>query len=155
MFPRRTEPELEARTLRSGRIFRSGKRRKTEKGRQNPSLFEESEHELQSQVDKRYYDEEEDYSSISEGPEDPYSSDETLGSDYNYLTPAISLETRSRVSSPERTPNMDSTSPRTSAKGGTPHLNTGLEDLDANSMPTTDVWLPTFNGNGTEDLKQH
>ena len=46
MFPGITEHELEFGILRSGRIFRSGKRRKTENGRRNPSLFEESEKEL-------------------------------------------------------------------------------------------------------------
>ena len=46
MFPGGTKPELEARFLRSGRIFRSGKRRNTKEGRQNPILFDKSEHEL-------------------------------------------------------------------------------------------------------------
>ena len=64
MFPRSANPELETGFLRSGRIFRSGKRRKTEEGRRTPSLFEESEHELQSQVYKGSCDEEEDYSLI-------------------------------------------------------------------------------------------
>ena len=48
MFSEKTEPELEARFLRSGRRFTSGKRRKTEEGRQAPSLFEVSEHKLWS-----------------------------------------------------------------------------------------------------------
>ena len=67
MFPGNTEPELEDGFLGNGRRFRSRKRRKTEEGRRAPSLFEESEHELQSQVDEGSCDEEEDYSSISEG----------------------------------------------------------------------------------------
>ena len=66
MFPGSIEPKLESRVLRSGRRFRSGKRRKTKEGRRAPSLFEESEHELQSQVDEGYCNEEEEYSPISE-----------------------------------------------------------------------------------------
>ena len=148
MFPRRTEPKLEVRVLRSGRRFRSGKRRKTKRGRWNPSLFEGSKHELWSCEDEGSYDEEEDYNPISKGPEDSKDSEETSGSEHNYITPTISPETRSRVSSPERTTNMDSTTPRTSAQGGTPPLNPVLEDPNANSMAVTDVRLPTFNGNG-------
>ena len=34
-------------------------------------------------------------------------------------------------------------------------MNSELENPDANSMAVIDVWLPTFNGNGTEDPKQH
>ena len=57
MFPGSTEPGLEDRFLRSGRIFKSGKRRKIDECGQTPSLFEEREHELQSQVDDGYCDE--------------------------------------------------------------------------------------------------
>ena len=46
MFPGSIEPELEVGLLRSGKRLRSVKRKKTEEGRQNPSLFEESEHEI-------------------------------------------------------------------------------------------------------------
>ena len=62
MFPRSIEPELEAGFLRGGRRFRSGKRRKTDRGRRNFSLFKESEHELWFHEDEGYCDEEEDYS---------------------------------------------------------------------------------------------
>ena len=48
MFPRSTKHELEVGFLKSGRRFRPGKRRNTEEVQQAPSLFEESEHELQS-----------------------------------------------------------------------------------------------------------
>ena len=58
MFPGSTKPELEVGVLRSGRIFRLGKRRKTERGQHNPSLFEENEHELQSYEYKGSCDEE-------------------------------------------------------------------------------------------------
>ena len=115
MFPGSTEPKLEVGILRSGRIFRLGKRRKSEKGRRNPSMFEGSEHELRSYEDEGSCNEEEDYSPISKGPK--YSEDftETLRSRHNYITPAISPEVISIVSSPKRTANTDSASPVTSA----------------------------------------
>ena len=103
MFPGNTEPELEAGILRSGRIFRSGKRRKTENRRRNPSLFEESENELRSYEDEGSCDEEEDYIPILEGTEDYEDSVEMPRSRCSYITPAISPEVRSRVSSPKRT----------------------------------------------------
>ena len=46
MFPRSKKPKLEAGFLRSGRRFRSGKRRKTKEGRRAPSMFKESEKKL-------------------------------------------------------------------------------------------------------------
>ena len=45
-------------------------------------------------------DEEEDYSPISEGPEDSEDFEEMSRSGCNYITPTISPEVRSRVSSP-------------------------------------------------------
>ena len=90
MFPGRIEPELGDGVLRSGRRFRSGKRRKTKRGRWNPSLFEGSKHELQSCEDKGSCDEEEDYSPISEGPEHLDSSEKTSRLEHNYITLAIS-----------------------------------------------------------------
>ena len=51
MFPRSTEPELEVGFLKSGRRFRSGKRRKTEGGGQTPSLFEASEYEVELRLE--------------------------------------------------------------------------------------------------------
>ena len=50
---------------------------------------------------------------------------------------------------------MDNTSPGTSAQEGATHLNPVLERLNANLMAVTDVWLPTFNGNGMEGPEQH
>ena len=155
MFPGRTELELEVGVLRSGRIFKLGKRRKTERGWWNPSLFEGSEHKLRSCEDEGSYDEEEDYSPILEGTKNLDRSNKTSRSEHNYITPTISPETRSRVSSPGRTSNSDNTSPETSAPEGTPQLNPTPENLNANIMAKTDVWLPTFNGNGTEDPEQH
>ena len=64
MFPRSTEPELEAIFLRSGRRFRSRKRIKTKEGSRSPSLFEASEYKVESWLEKGSCDEEEDYSSI-------------------------------------------------------------------------------------------
>ena len=151
MFPRRIESELEVGVLRSWRRFRSRKGRKTKRGQWNPSLFEGSKHELQWCEDEGSCDEEEDYSSILEGPEDLDSTDETSRSEHNYITLAISLETRSRVSSPKRTSNLDSISPETSAPEGATQLNPALEN--ANPMAVADVWLPTFNGNGMEYLE--
>ena len=90
MFLGRTNHELEIGFLQSGRRFISRKRRKREEGRRTPSLFEESEHELQSQVDEGSCDEEEDYSSILEGPEDSEESTETPSSVRNYITPGVS-----------------------------------------------------------------
>ena len=48
MFPESTEPELEVGFLRSGIRFRLGKRIKTVGGRRTPSMFEESEYEVES-----------------------------------------------------------------------------------------------------------
>ena len=77
MFPKRTEPELEIGFLRSGRRFKSGKRRKTKRCQWNPSLFEGSEHEIQSCKDEGSCDEEEYYSPISKEPKEPDRSEET------------------------------------------------------------------------------
>ena len=154
MFPGSTELELEAGIVSSGRIFRSGKRRKTEKGWWNPSMFEESEHELWSYEDEGSCDEEDDYSPISEGPKAEDSA-ETSRLGRNYITPTISQEVRYRVSSPENTANTDSAIPVTSVWEGTPPMNSKLENPNSNSMVATDVRLPTFNGNGTEDPEQH
>ena len=79
-------------------------------------MFKGSEHELWSCKDEVSCDKEEDYNPILELPEYSKYSEETLGSKHNYITPAISPETRSRVSSLERTSNMDSTIPKTSVQ---------------------------------------
>ena len=102
-------------------------------------MFEGSEHELQSCEDEGPCDEEEDYSLISEISEDSDSSNKTSGSDHNYITLAISLETMSRVSSPERTSNTDSTIPRTSVQEGAAQLNPLPKSLNTNPMVATDV----------------
>ena len=155
MFLGSTEPKLEAGVLRSGRRFRSGKRRKTEEGRRTPSLFEESEHELQSQLDEGSCDKEEDYSLISEGAEESEESVETPRSRRDYITLGVSLEVRYRASSPERVTNTDSANTATSAHEGTPPINYSSDNPDANSMAGHDIRLPTFNGHGAEDPEQH
>ena len=155
MFPGRIELELEVGFLRSGRRFRSGKRRKIKRGQWNPSLFEGSKHKLRSCKDEGYCNEEEEYSSILKGPEDLDSSDETSGSEHNYKTPSISPEMRSRVSSPERTSNSDSTSPEISSPEGATQLNPAPESLNSNPMAAIEVRLPTFNGNGMKYPEQH
>ena len=101
MFLGSTKPELEARVLRSGRRFRSRKRRKTEEGRRAPSLFEESEHEILSQLDEGSCDEEENYNLISEGTKEFEEPVETPRSGRDYITLGVSLEVRSRASSPK------------------------------------------------------
>ena len=102
-------------------------------------MFEGSKHELRSCKDEGSCDKEEDYSPILEGPKYLDSSDKTSGSEHNYITLAISPEMRSRVSSPERTSNSDSTSPETSAPKGATQLNPAPESLNANPMVATDV----------------
>ena len=77
MFLGSTKPELEAGFLRSGRRFRSRKRRKIERGQRNPSLFEESEHERRLHEDEGSCDEEEDYSPIWERAKESEESIET------------------------------------------------------------------------------
>ena len=77
MFPRSTKAELEIGFLRSGRRFRSGKRRKTIGGRWTPCLFEESEYEVESWLEEGSCDEDEYYSLISEGEEESKKSAET------------------------------------------------------------------------------
>ena len=147
MFLLSIEPEIESGFLRSGRRFRSGKRRKTEEGRRAPILFEESDHELRSQVYEGYSNKEEDYSPILEGAEDFEEIVKTPRSGRNYITPGVSPEVRSRASSLERIVNTDSASVVTTAQEGTPPLEYSSDNLDANSMAGEDIRLPKFNGN--------
>ena len=114
-------------------------------------MFEESEHELQSQVYEGSCKKEEDYSSISEGEEDSEESIETPRSGCNYITPGVSPEVRSRASSLKRVVNADSAITATSLHDNTPLLNHSSDNPNANSMAGHDIQLPTFNGNGAED----
>ena len=107
------------------------------------------------QIYEGYYDEEEDYSLISEGVEESKESAETPKSGHDYITLGVSHEVRSRASSLERVVNTNSASTPTSAKEGTPPLHYSSEYLDGNSMAGEDIRLPTFNGNGPEDLEQN
>ena len=155
MFPGSSEPELEYGFLRSGRRFKSGKRRKIVGRRQTPCLFEESEYEVESRLNEGSCNKEEYYSPIFEGVEESEEFVETPRSGRNYITPGVSLEVRSRTSSPERVVNTDSASTTTSAQGISPSLNYSLDNLDANLMARAHIRLPTFNGNGAEDPEQH
>ena len=78
---------------------------------------------------------------------------ETSRSGRKYTTPGVSLEVRSRASSPERVVNIDSASTATSAQEKTPPLDQSSSNLDANLMVGENIQLPTFNGNGVEDLE--
>ena len=89
MFPGSTEPELEVGILRSGRKFMQRKRRKAIGGRKTPSLIEESEYKVESRLDERYCNEEEDYSLIFEGLEESEDSVETPISECNYHARSI------------------------------------------------------------------
>ena len=51
--------------------------------------------------------------------------------------------------------NTSSTSVATSAQGIPTSLECSLNFPDTDSMAGTDIRLPTFNGNGVEDLEQH
>ena len=73
----------------------------------------------------------------------------------NYITPGVSLEFRSRVSSPERNANTNGSITMTSKKEGSHPLNPFPKNLDSNSTAGAAIRLPTFNGNGAEDPKQH
>ena len=69
MFPGSSEDELGIGFLRSRRRFRSGKRRKVTRGRKAYSLPREGEYGCESYLDEGSYDEEEEYSSVSEREE--------------------------------------------------------------------------------------
>ena len=69
MFPGDSGTELDVGYLRSGRIFRSGKRRKTVIGRGSCNMSRGEDYELMSHFDEGSCDEEEEYQSIFEGEE--------------------------------------------------------------------------------------
>ena len=66
MFPGSSEDESGTVFLRSGRRFQSGKMRKVTRGRRAYSLLREGEYGCESYLDEGSYDEDEDYSPISE-----------------------------------------------------------------------------------------
>ena len=83
-----------------------------------------------------------------------------IGCDYNI--PGISVEVRPRSSSPKHYVNINGPSVRIGAQGipsVTPvnpvNPGTPVNNPNATLIVGTDVRLPTFNGNGTEDLEQH
>ena len=100
MFLGSTGAELEAVFLSSGRRFLIGERIQTIGERRSPSLFGEREYDFGSHLEKGSCDEEEYYSPISKGVEEPEESAETLRSERNYTTPVVSPKVRPRTSSP-------------------------------------------------------
>ena len=100
MFPRDSGTELESGCLRSGRRFRSRKRRKTLLGRGSCSTTREEEgYELPSHLDEGSYNREEEYQLISEGDEESEELTKAPDPGHGYnspMTPRTSLEVRSR-----------------------------------------------------------
>ena len=100
MFQGSSEDELDTGFLRSGRRFRSGKRRKVAGGRRDYSLPKEGEYGSESHLDEGSYDEEEEYSLISKRVESEESAETPrIGRDYDI--PRRSPKVRPRSSSPE------------------------------------------------------
>ena len=77
MFPGDRGTKLEANYLRSGRIFRSRKRRKTIIGRGICSTTRGEYYEIASHLDEGSCDEEEEYKPISEGEDESKKSSKT------------------------------------------------------------------------------
>ena len=115
-------------------------------------MFRESDYEFDSCLEEGSCDEEEEYEPISEGAEE---SVKTPKLEREYNTPGESLEVRSRTSSLERVVNTGTSSDSTSAQGIPPSLDYPLDILNTKSMAGEDIRLPTFNGNGVEDLEKH
>ena len=108
MFPGSSEDELDTGFLRSGRRFRSGKRRKVTGGRRRAySLPREGEYGCESHLDEGSCDEEEEYSQIYKR-EELEESAETPRTGCDYDIPRISPEVRPRSSSPEPLVNTSS-----------------------------------------------
>ena len=134
MFPGDGEVELESGRLRSGRIFRFGKRRRTTTRRGSCSMTRGEDYPLVSHFDEVYCHEEEDYQPISEKEEEeaPYTKYE-----YNIpMTSCTSPEVISINSSPT-SQNINTSVPR------------------ENIMIGNDIKLLIFNVNGVENPKKH
>ena len=109
MFQGSLEEELDTGFLRSRRRFRSRKRRKVAGGRRAYSLPREGEYGCGSHLYEGSYDEEEEYSPISERAESGESAESPrIGCDYDI--PERSPQVRSRSSSPEPLVNTSSPS---------------------------------------------
>ena len=84
MLPRSSEDELGNGFLRSGRRFWLGKRRKVTGGRRAYNLLREGEYGCDSYLDEGSYDEEEEYSPVSEREESGASTElPRIGHDYS------------------------------------------------------------------------
>ena len=114
MFPESSEDVLDTIFLRSRKGFRSGKTRKVTRGKRAYSLPREGEYGCESHLDEGSYDEEEEYSSISER-EESKDSTETPRTGRDYDIPRRSHEVRPRISSPEPLLNTSSPSVGTGA----------------------------------------
>ena len=109
MFLGSSEDELDDGFLRSGRRFRSGKRRKVAGGRRAYSLHREGEYGCESHLNEGSCDKEEEYSLIFEREKSRESAESSrIGSDYDI--PKISPEVRPRSSSPKPLVNTSSPS---------------------------------------------
>ena len=161
MFPRSSEDELGNGFLRSGRRFRSGKRRKVIGGRRAYSFPREDEYGCESYLDEGSYDEEEEYSPVSENAESVGSIElPRIGRDYSI--PERSPRARPRSPSPEPLVNTSSPSVGTGEQeipSSIPInlINSGglANNPSTTLMAGTYIRLPTFNGNGREDPKKH
>ena len=117
MFPTSFENELDTGFLRSGRRFWSRTRRKVAGGRSAYSFPREGEYGCESHLDEGSYDEEEEYSLISQRAESEDSA-ETPRTGRDYDIPRRSPEVRPRSSSLEQLVNTSSPSVGTGTQGG-------------------------------------
>ena len=150
MFPGDSETELESGSLRSGRRFRSRKRRSTVTIRGSHGMTGVEDYDLALHFDKGSCDEEEEYQPIPKKEEE----EETPYPEYEYTThttPRTSLELRSRNSYPNYFVNQGNNSCGDNKQG----IPTCQEVPRMNIMPGNDIKFPIFNGNGLEDLEQH
>ena len=150
MFHGDSRTELEIGCLGSGRIFRSGKRRKTVMGRGSCSATRGVYYDLVSHVDEGSCDKEEEYQLIFEEEEESEELAETPNPKHKYDTSTTlrtSPKVRSIKSSPSSVVNTSSTNTMNSGQGS---LNIHIffpSVSGANIMTGTDIKLSTFNGN--------
>ena len=161
MFPGSSEEELDIGFLRSGRTFRLGKRRKVTGDRRDYSFPREGAYGCESYLDEGSCDEEEEYSPISKRVELGGSA-ELPRIERDYSSPE--RFPRVRIGSPSCEPLLrtSSSSGETGVQGGPPTVlvnpvdsGNSVNNLDASIMARTDVRLPTFTGDGTEDPEKH
>ena len=157
MFLEISKDELDTGFLKIGRRFWSGKRRKVAGGRRAYSVPREGEYGCESHLDEGSCDEEEEYSTISEREESKESAG-SLRTRREYDIPRRSPKVRPRSSSLEPYVKTSSLSVGTGVQGSpsvTPinPTNPGnpVNNPSTTLMVGTNVRIPTFNGNGTED----